>query len=366
MSNQATALKAVLSGGTVSFHAIFAKAFRSIPAGVFLSQGYFWQENAKYRNKDKYKTVEGKTFFTMTAKEWFDETSLTQEQQTKVREILTKHKVLVEWLTDNPARLFFHIDLDALVSVINQYIESGISVSVDNRTKNRFKTQPSLGKKRKQDLVKNPTSYNEESNESLESEREVEHTPAPAESDNLKAEEVNRGLVAPPAEAAAPPEDDKDAFAEWLPSLHKAQERNAPGVMPIPTHTVTTIDPAEPGLKVVNPFAMPRRVETVDEAEEIIMEWAKGDGRESVRKWYADAARQCTAVDVTAMVAKFAGVYLTIGDEGKRQRMAQDPLQFFKYTFKSFLKTEKSFSAKVMPGASAQSNSPVPSNIRRL
>jgi len=204
MSNQVNALKAVLSGGTVSFHAIFAKAFRSIPVGVFLSQGYFWQENAKFRNKDKYKTVEGKTFFTMTAKEWFDETSLTQEQQTKVREILTKHKVLIEWLTDNPARLFFHIDLDALVSVINQYIESGISVSVDNRTKNRFKTQPSLGKKRKQDSVKNQTSYTEESNESLESEREVEHTPAPAESQSLKEEEVKRGLVAPPAEAAAP------------------------------------------------------------------------------------------------------------------------------------------------------------------
>jgi hypothetical protein len=161
--------------------------------------------------------------------------------------------------------------------------------------------------------------------------------PAPAESQSIKEEEVNREMYAPPAEAAAP------------------------------THTVTTIDPAEPGLKVVSPFVMPRRVETVDEAEEIIMEWAKGDGRESVRKWYADAARQCTAVDVTAMVAKFAGVYLTIGDECKRQRMAQDPLQFFKYTFKQFLQNEKSFGAKVIPGASStQSSSPVPTNIRRL
>lgn len=159
-----------------------------------------------------------------------------------------------------------------------------------------------------------------------------ESTPAPAESETLKAEEVKRMVVAPPAEAAAP------------------------------THTVTTIDPSEPGLKVVSPFTMPRRVETVDEAEEIIMEWAKGDGRESVRKWYADAARQCTAVDVAAMVAKFAGVYLTIGDEGKRQRMAQDPLQFFKYTFKSFLKTEKSFSAKVASGH-VQQQHPAPSAL---
>ncbi len=158
-----------------------------------------------------------------------------------------------------------------------------------------------------------------------------ESTPAPAESENLKAEEVNRGMYAPDAEAA-----------------------------------VTTIDPDDHVVKVASPFTMPKRVDTVDEAEAIIMEWAKGDGRESVRKWYSDAARQCTAVDVTAMVAKFAGVYLTVSDEGKRQRMAQDPLQFFKYTFKQFLQNEKTFGAKFIPGAPAQSNSPVPSNIRRL
>jgi hypothetical protein len=171
-------------------------------------------------------------------------------------------------------------------------------------------------------------------NEERENELNLERfaPPAPAESETLKAEEVKRGMVAPPAAAT--------------------------------THAVTTIDPAEPGLKVVSPFTMPKRVDTVDEAEAIIMEWAKGDGRESVRKWYADAARQCTAVDVTAMVAKFAGVYLTVSDEGKRQRMAQDPLQFFKYTFKQFLQNEKSFGAKVMPGASAAQQQPPPANYQ--
>jgi hypothetical protein len=174
-------------------------------------------------------------------------------------------------------------------------------------------------------------SKNEESEDELNLERFA--PPAPAESETVKAEEVKRGLVAPPAEAAAP------------------------------THTVTTIDPAEPGLKVVSPFTMPKRVDTVDEAEAIIMEWAKAEGRESVRKWYAGAARQCTAADVAAMVAKFAGVYLTVSDEGKRQRMAQDPLQFFKYTFKQFLQNEKSFGAKVMPGASAAQQTP-PANFQ--
>jgi len=223
-------LSGVLSGGTVSFHAIFAKAFRSIPIGVFLSQGYFWQENAKYRDKEKYKTVEGKTFFTMTAKEWFDETSLTQEQQTRVRETLVKHKVLIEWLTDNPARLFFHIDLEALVSVINQYLESGVSVSVDNRNKNRFKTQTRLGKKPKQDSVKNLTSYNEESLESLESEREGKRTPARAEISETAEEEKEK---APPV----PPRPPDEAAA--------------------PTHIVKTIGPESNGVTEVEGIALP-------------------------------------------------------------------------------------------------------------
>ncbi len=174
--------------------------------------------------------------------------------------------------------------------------------------------------------------HKELNNEVIRSEQKERFAPpAPAESDNLKAEEVNRGMYAPDAEAA-----------------------------------VTTIDPEDHVVKVASPFTMPKRVDTVDEAEAIIMEWAKGDGRESVRKWYSDAARQCTAVDVTAMVAKFAGVYLTVSDEGKRQRMAQDPLQFFKYTFKQFLQNEKTFGAKFIPNAPTQSSSPVPTNIRRL
>ena len=146
--------------------------------------------------------------------------------------------------------------------------------------------------------------------------------PAQAENfNNLEEEKNERGKVASPAESAAP----------------------------TPTHMITDIRPESPHTRVVSPFVMPARVDTVDEAEEIIMAWATADGRESVRKWYADAARNCTANDVKEMVGKFAGVYLTIGDEGKRQRMAQDPLQFFKYTFKVFLQKQKQFDAPAQP-----------------
>jgi hypothetical protein len=218
--------------------------------------------------------------------------------------------------------------------------------------------------------------HKELNNEVIRSEQKERFAPpAPAESETVKAEEVKRGMYAPPAEAAAPEIECPmcegkggwcNKFTEGYEQCPACHGDGTVSYTAAPTHTVTTIDPAEPGLKVVTPFVMPKRVDTVDEAEEIIMEWAKGAGRESVRKWYADAARQCTAVDVTAMVAKFAGVYLTVSDEGKRQRMAQDPLQFFKYTFKQFLQNEKTFGAKFIPGAPAQSNSPVPTNIRRL
>ena len=115
------------------------------------------------------------------------------------------------------------------------------------------------------------------------------------------------------------------------------------------------------------PFTAPRRVDTVDEAEEIIMEWAVTDqGRESIRKWYADAFRDCNQKDVKEMVSKFAGVYLTIGDEGKRQRMAQDPLQFFKYTFKMFLKKEVSHTRTAFGVQTPQPHSSLPRSLQNL
>lgn len=137
------------------------------------------------------------------------------------------------------------------------------------------------------------------------------------------------------------------------------------------TSTVEEKNPLSPkvapkGSSPAAPFTAPRRVDTVDEAEEIIMEWATADGRESVRKWYSEAFRACTESDVKAMVAKFAGVYLTIGDEGKRQRMAQDPLQFFKYTFKSFLKGEKSYGVKNNFPAAGVTPSNIPAALQGL
>lgn len=104
-------------------------------------------------------------------------------------------------------------------------------------------------------------------------------------------------------------------------------------------------NPKEPGGEG-RAFVPPQRGETIDDLEAPILEWAFGDGRESVRKWYADANRKCTEKDVRAMISKFCGVYATVGDEGKRERMLRKPLEFFKLSFKKFLKDQISFEAK--------------------
>ena len=84
----------------------------------------------------------------------------------------------------------------------------------------------------------------------LQSQKNESGLVAPAEPLRLSKEQIDylqseaRKEKAPPV-APTPPDEDEDAFAQWLPSLHTAMENNAPGAMPMPTHIVTetTDDP---------------------------------------------------------------------------------------------------------------------------
>ena len=84
----------------------------------------------------------------------------------------------------------------------------------------------------------------------LQSQKSESGLVAPAEPLRLSKEQIDylqseaRKEKAPPV-APTPPDEDEDAFAQWLPSLHTAMENNAPGAMPMPTHIVTetTDDP---------------------------------------------------------------------------------------------------------------------------
>ena len=190
-------LKGLLSSGTVSYQAVFSKAFRSIPIGVYLSQMYFWQENSRYKGRETHQQFEGRTFICRTAEEWFEETGMTTEQQTKARETLRPFGVLLEKKAGMPAKLWQHINLEALVTVINRYLETGSAVTVDHRSKERYFTRASNGRILSQAAVKNRTTYNREL-ESLESKEESgrENAPLPpaGETFTFGAEKSNEPL----------------------------------------------------------------------------------------------------------------------------------------------------------------------------
>ena len=199
-----TVLKGLLSGGSVSYQAIFSKAFRSIPIGVYLSQMYFWQENSRYKSKETHQQFDGKMFICRTSDEWFEETGMTTEQQIKARETMRSFGVLLEKKAGMPAKLWQHIDVDTLVTVIYRYMETGLPVTVDHRNKVRYFTRASDGKILKQGTVNHRNTYIEsiESLESIGREREtaLPLSAGPSESENPHSEpkEKNAPLIAPP------------------------------------------------------------------------------------------------------------------------------------------------------------------------
>lgn len=127
MKNKSTSvLRSVLGGRVVTYHPVFARALKSVPAAVMLSQAYFWQESAHYK---EIKTIDGREFFSKTAVEWYESTGVTDEQQATARAILRNSGFWFEKRTGTPAKLYFHVDIDRLISVISRFLKTGIPVS---------------------------------------------------------------------------------------------------------------------------------------------------------------------------------------------------------------------------------------------
>lgn len=165
MSKHLTALKTIMGGGIVSFHAVFAKALGSVNAGLMLSQAFFWQENSKF---GKPVEIGGKKFFSKTCYEWYEETGISEESQKSARAKLKSCGILEEKLAGVPAKMHFHVNIEALVAVIHGYSEGVISVAVNHGNKRTENTRDSSGKFRQLDAVNSGNSYIE-SLESLES-----------------------------------------------------------------------------------------------------------------------------------------------------------------------------------------------------
>ena len=190
-------LKSVLGGKVVSYHPVFARALRNVSTAVMLSQGYFWQENAHHKDL---KEIDGRKYFTATADEWYESTGVTPDAQVTARKVLCDSGFWGEKRAGVPAKLYFYIDIEILVSVIYGYLNSGIQVSVDNRCKSREYTRSSDG------TFRQPVSViygNTIKVESIETNKRVEES-SDARAENQPDVEKEKGKKAPQV-AGAPP-----------------------------------------------------------------------------------------------------------------------------------------------------------------
>jgi hypothetical protein len=169
MQDATSVLKEILKGGTVSYQAIFAKSLKNVPAAVFLSQAYFWQENAMYRKADEHREFDGLEYFSKTAVDWYEATGMSDEQQKTARERLVSVGILTEIKAGIPARLWFRIDLNAIVSVVTSFLNSRNQVSVKPGNSMTENPETGIGETRKQYDGKPGNTYIESNREFFES-----------------------------------------------------------------------------------------------------------------------------------------------------------------------------------------------------
>lgn len=183
----------------VAYHAVLAKALRSVPAAVMLSQGIYWQRQAEKAGRDT---------FWMTIEGWYEQTGITPESQNTARRVLRNAGFWHEMLVGMPAKTHYRIDVPALVTVITGYLETGQQVTVDHRNKPRLMPRTSHGKYRQHSTVvyrkhETPEITTETSFETTGADAPTPQPPASGEkSSTVKAKTATRKET---ARAAAPP-----------------------------------------------------------------------------------------------------------------------------------------------------------------
>lgn len=187
-------LKALLGSHTVAYRVIFAKAIGNVPAAIMLSQGFFWQESADFKDIT---TFDGKPYFQKTAEQWYDATGLTEEQQKTARKHLGQIGMMNEKRAGIPALLYYNIDFEVTVAVIYRYKKEGKKATIDNRSKKRKLTRHSSGKLRGQFAVINGGNNKEslESDKKREKETLAENKfPPPVKQDSAAAQKKEKPL----------------------------------------------------------------------------------------------------------------------------------------------------------------------------
>lgn len=143
MSASTNLLRSVLGNRVVAYHPVFARALGSVPAAVMLSQAYYWQENPKGNDTLE---IDGEDYFAKTYEDWYDATGITRNFQQTSRELLRMTGFWLEERRGMPAKMYYRIDFDLLITVMSKYLELGTSVSADVRPQNAQNQRSTTGK----------------------------------------------------------------------------------------------------------------------------------------------------------------------------------------------------------------------------
>src|SRR5262249_2261476 len=104
------AIENVLTSRPIAYHASLARAFRSVTAGVFLSQLLYWTPRSQ--------SNDGWIWKTQT--DIYEETALTRTEQETARKVLKSTRVLEERRAGVPARLYFRVNMQRLAALLGE------------------------------------------------------------------------------------------------------------------------------------------------------------------------------------------------------------------------------------------------------
>lgn len=101
----------IIGSRPVAYHKIFTDITGSLAAGVFLSQCCYWSQVAKDEDG----------WFYHTADQFQEELGISRKEQATARRILTQHGFLQEKRAGLPARLYYRVDYQNLISALDSH-----------------------------------------------------------------------------------------------------------------------------------------------------------------------------------------------------------------------------------------------------
>ncbi len=98
----------------VAYHADISKALGSVTAGLFIAQAMYWTG----------KGTDPDGWFYKTQAEWYEELGMGRREQETARKSAKQKGVLEEERRGVPAKLFYRVNFDRLIDVLQDYYDS--------------------------------------------------------------------------------------------------------------------------------------------------------------------------------------------------------------------------------------------------